>query len=156
MTNDIHFNTIHEMVNSIIADKPEIFLVQVRIKPTNNIKVFIDTDEGISIDSCIKVNRKLYHSIEEAGLFPEGDFSLEVSSPGIGEPILLTRQYQKNVGRYFTVTLKDDVKIEGKLTDCTPDGIVIEETKGKGKKMEVVLHSILFDDIKKAVVEVKF
>ena len=143
-------------MEQILADKPEIFLIQVKIKPTNNIKVFIDTDEGITIESCIRVNRQLYKAIEEAQLYPDGDFSLEVSSPGIGEPILLTRQYLKNIGRQMAITLQNDQRLEGLLKDCTDDGIVLEETKGKGKKMEIIPHTILFDEIKKAVVEVKF
>lgn len=156
MANEEIYKVINELVNSIIAEIPDIFLVQLVVKATNNIKVFIDTDEGVSIDSCIKVNRKLYNAVEEAGIFPEGDFSIEVSSPGIGEPILLTRQYQKSIGRYLALTLKDDTKLEGKLFGCTPEGITLEETTGKGKKMVINTHSVLFEDIKKATIEVKF
>jgi ribosome maturation factor RimP len=156
MDNDTQLSIISRLLEGILSNHPDIFLVQVRIKPTNNIKVFIDTDEGVSIDNCIRVNRQLYHAIEEAAIYPEGDFSLEVSSPGVGEPILLNRQYQKNIGRYFIVTLNDDRKMEGTLTAATDDGIVIEEIKGKGKKQETLTHTILFDQVKKAVVEVKF
>jgi ribosome maturation factor RimP len=147
---------IHSLLTGILSDMPDVYLVQVKIKPVNNFKVFVDTDQGISIDRCISINRKLYKAIEEKAIFPEGDFSLEVSSPGVGEPILLTRQYVKNIGRYLAVTLKDETKIEGKLTEATEDGIVLEEIKGKGKKQETILHSLLFEDIKKAVVEIKF
>lgn len=156
MNQESQLSEINSLLEGVLASHPDIFLVQLRIKPTHNIKVFIDTDEGISIDNCIRVNRQLYKAIEESGLFPEGDFSLEVSSPGIGEPILLNRQYHKNTGRFFVVTLQDDRKLEGTLTGVTEDGIVLEEIKGKGKKQETVLHSILFEQVKKAVVEVKF
>ncbi len=147
---------VQNLLDTILAEHPEVFMVQVKIKPTNNIKVFIDTDTGISIETCIKINRKLYKGIEESALFPEGDFSLEVSSPGVGEPIVLLRQYKKNVGRHLTVTLQNDLKVEGLLSATTLDGIVLDEVKGKGKKQETISHSILFDDIKKAVVEIKF
>ena len=33
--------------------------------------------------------------IESSGLFPADDFSLEVSSPGLDEPLKLLRQYQE-------------------------------------------------------------
>lgn len=131
-------------------------MVQVKHKPTNNFKVFIDTDEGITIEKCIKINRLLYKTIEEAKLFEEGDFSLEVSSPGVGEPILLQRQYRKNIGRFLLVQKLDGTQFEGKLNDTTEDGIVLETTTGKGKKAEIHLHSILFSEIKKATVEIKF
>ncbi len=156
MTNSDILQMIDEILPGILSENPEVYVVQVKIKPVNNIRIFLDTDQGISIDTCIRINRKLYKVIEEKGIFPEGDFSLEVSSPGVGEPIILTRQYLKNIGRTLSVTLKDERKIEGKLTEATEDGIVLEEVKGKGKKQEVVLHSVLFEDIKKAVVEIKF
>ncbi len=140
----------------ILEAFPEVFLVQVKHKPTNNFKVYIDTDEGITIETCIKINRMLYKAIEEAALFDEGDFSLEVSSPGVGEPIILHRQYRKNVGRFLLVQKADGTQVEGRLNDATEDGILLETSVGKGKKAEVQLHSILFSDIKKATVEIKF
>ena len=87
------------MLNGLLADHPTHFLVDIWIKPTNNIKVFIDADEGIILSLLIEYNRKLYKKLEESGLFPDGDFSLEVSSPGLDEPLKLFRQYKKNVGR---------------------------------------------------------
>jgi ribosome maturation factor RimP len=148
MAQDSTIIQVQNMLDKILAESPEVFIVQVKIKPTNNIKIFIDTDTGISIDTCIKINRKLYKAIEESAMFPEGDFSLEVSSPGVGEPILLIRQYKRNVGRNLLVTLQNEQKIEGLLSATTEDGIVLEEVKGKGKKLETISHSILFDDIK--------
>ena len=72
-------------------------MVEVRIKPTNNIKVYIDGDQGVSIEKLVNYNRKLYKKIEEDGMYPNGDFSLEVSSPGLDEPLKMHRQYQKNI-----------------------------------------------------------
>jgi len=74
---------IGEKVNSLLENHPSHFLVEVRIKPTNNIKVFIDSDEGVILSDLISYNRKLYKQLEESSLFPDGDFSLEVSSPGL-------------------------------------------------------------------------
>ncbi|MCU0387387.1 MAG: ribosome maturation factor [Chitinophagaceae bacterium] len=156
MTNADLNKTLDDLLLLALQDSPDVYIVQVKIKPGNNIRIFLDTDQGISIDTCIKINRKLYKAIEERAIFPEGDFSLEISSPGVGEPILLTRQYRKNIGRTLSITLQDDRKLEGKLTDATDDGIVLEEIKGKGKKQETITHSLLYDDIKKAVVEIKF
>jgi ribosome maturation factor RimP len=155
MSQEPNKEIIEQLLQPILAELPDVFLVQVKVKPADNIKVFVDTDAGISIDRCIKINRGLYAMITERGLFEDGAFSLEVSSPGVGEPIILNRQYLKNVGRWFVVHLKDEKQLEGMLTDCTEDGIVLEEVKGKGKKLEKITHTVLFDDIKKAIVEVK-
>src|SRR5690349_23707075 len=96
-TTDIQ--AIEERVTRLLEVNPSHFLVEVRIKPTNNIKVFIDADEGIMLSTLIDYNRKLYKILEESGMFPADDFSLEVSSPGLDEPLKKQRQYKKNVGR---------------------------------------------------------
>jgi ribosome maturation factor RimP len=147
---------IGEKVNSLLEDHPSHFLVEVRIKPTNNVKVFIDADEGMILSELISYNRKLYKQLEESGLFPGGDFSLEVSSPGLDEPLKLFRQYKKNVGRFVDITLVDASKKEGKLLEATEDGIVVETETGKGKKKEIKQESILFDQIKNTKIQVKF
>ena len=112
-----HIRIIEGKVNSLLSNHPTHFLVEVRIKPTNNIKVFIDADEGVILSDLIEYNRKLYKQLEESELFPNGDFSLEVSSPGLDEPLKLFRQYKKNIGRFVEITLKDSVKVTVKKTD---------------------------------------
>ncbi|RYY89317.1 MAG: ribosome maturation factor [Chitinophagaceae bacterium] len=157
MTTENLIETVTEKIHSLLAD-PKHFLVEVRVKPTNNIKVFIDGDEGIPLSDLVSYNRKLYKQLEESALFPEGDFSLEVSSPGVDEPLKSHRQYAKNVGRFVEVTGHDAAapKLEGKLIAATEDGIVLETESGKGKKKEVKQETILFSDIKTTTVQVKF
>lgn len=147
---------IEEKVNSLLANHPSHFLVEVRIKPTNNVKIFIDADEGVILSDLIDYNRKLYKQLEESGLFPNDDFSLEVSSPGLDEPLKLFRQYKKNIGRFVEITFSDNTKKEGKLIDASQDGIIIETETGKGKKKEIRQESILFDQIKNTKIQVKF
>ena len=147
---------IEHKINNLIACHPSHFLVEVRIKPTNNVKVFVDADEGISLAVLIDYNRKLYKLIEESALFPDGDFSLEVSSPGLDEPLKINRQYKKNIGRFVDVLLNDATKKEGKLVEVTEDGIIIEYETGKGKKKESKQETILFTDIKQTKIQVKF
>jgi len=156
MQSEDQIRIIGEKVNSLLANHPSHFLVEVRIKPTNNVKVFIDADEGVILSELIEYNRKLYKQLEESGLFPNGDFSLEVSSPGLDEPLKLFRQYKKNVGRFVDITLLDGSRKEGKLIDATEDGVVIETETGKGKKKEIKQESVLFDQIKNTKIQVKF
>ncbi|MBI2729600.1 MAG: ribosome maturation factor [Sphingobacteriales bacterium] len=156
MTNEILISTVETMLADIISPNPDMFLVEIKIKPTNNIKVFIDADSGVSIEKCITVNRALYKKMEETGMFPGGDFSLEVSSPGLGEPLKLFRQYKKNIGRNAEVITKDGQRKEGKLIEVTEDGFIVEEIKGKNKKKEVINHTFLFDHIKTTKIQAVF
>lgn len=147
---------LESFINGVIANDPEIFLVSLKIKPTNNIKVFLDADTGLPIDRCVKINRQLYKFIEEAGMYPEGDFSLEVSSPGITEPLKMHRQYQKNIGRGVEVVLNDTTVKEGVLQEVAEDSITIETSEGKGKKLVVAQVVIPFENIKSTTVQIKF
>jgi ribosome maturation factor RimP len=156
MTNDSQTTALQQMVEGIISVDNQYFLVDIRIRPTNNIKVFLDGDAGISIEKCVAINRQLYRLIEEKGVFPADDFSLEVSSPGLDEPLKLLRQYTKNVGRKVEVVQKDGVRIDGLLKEVTGDGVIVEETRGKGRKLETFQHSILFDSIKTTKIQIVF
>ncbi|MEI2737849.1 MAG: ribosome maturation factor [Chitinophagaceae bacterium] len=156
MNGEAQIQMLEHKVEALIAAEPELFLVEVRIKPTNNIKVFIDGDQGISIEKLVQYNRRLYKQLEEENMFPNGDFSLEVSSPGLDEPLKMHRQYLKNIGRFVEVIDKEGNKKEGKLTGATETDITMEEIKGKGKKMETVQHTISFENIKTTKIQIKF
>lgn len=156
MSTETQIKSLEAMVQELLQDDPAHFLVEIRIKPTNNIKIFLDGDNGITIEKCIAINRALYKKLEESSLFPADDFSLEVSSPGLDEPLKLLRQYRKNIGRKVDVLLKDGVKVEGKMTEVTDSGIKVEEIKGKNKKQEIIQHELLFDSIKSTKIQIVF
>ncbi|BAV09380.1 ribosome maturation factor RimP [Filimonas lacunae] len=156
MTTEEQIQKIEALVQQILENEPEFFLVQVKIKPTNNIKVFIDGDNGVTIEKCIRVNRQLYKLLEEAAYYPEGDFSLEVSSPGVDEPLKLQRQYSRNIDRFVEVVFTDGTIKEGKLLQVADSDIIIEETTGKGKKAVIQQLVIPFTNIKTTTVQIKF
>ena len=155
MNIDSQILAIEQKIMALIDPDPENFLVEVKIRPGNNIKIFVDADHGISIDKLAQYNRSLYRQIEESGLFPNNDFSMEISSPGLDEPLKLRRQYLKNIGRYVEIILKSGIKKEGKLISADKE-IVIEEEKGNKKKKEVILHSLSYDDIKTTKIKIKW
>ncbi len=154
MTTETQIQAIEKLLQPLLAE--DIFLVSIKIKPTNNYKVFIDADGGLGIEKCTRINRALYRQIEETALHTDGNFSLEVSSPGVDEPLKLLRQYKKNIGRNVEVLLNDGQKKEGKLKIAAENDIVIEEVTGKGKKAVTADVVIPFADIKQTTVQIKF
>jgi len=156
MANETIIAEVEGMLNELLAAHPEDFLVSIKVKPTNNIKIYLDSDHGISIEKCVYYNRRLYPLLEERGMFPEGNFSLEISSPGVDEPLKMNRQYLKNVGRKVLVTFNDDTQKEGKLVEVTGSDILLEQTTGKGKKAETHQFLIPFENIKSTTVQVQF
>jgi ribosome maturation factor RimP len=156
MTKEQIIEQVRQWVEELLKGTPDAFLVEVRIKPTNNLKVFVDADSGFSIDHCVKLNRALYKKIEEGGLFPAGDFSLEVSSPGLDEPLKLQRQYLKNVGRKVEVLPLEGTAIQGVLKAAHEKGILLEVTEGKGKKAVVKEVEMEYSVIKQTKIIVVF
>ena len=137
-----------------LLEETDMFIVNMKIKPINNIKIYLDSDTGFSVEKSIKVNRKLYALIEESQLFPDGDFSLEVSSPGVDEPLHEWRQYKKNIGRKVLVTLTDASDKLGLLKDVNEEKLMLEMTVPKKKETTIV--EIPFSDIKTTVVQISF
>jgi ribosome maturation factor RimP len=147
---------IEDFVAGIASQSGTIFPVDIKISPANDVKVFLDADDGITIEKCTKVNKALYKYIEESGLFPGGNFSLEVSSPGVDEPLKLYRQYKKNVGRRVEVVMMDGAKTEGKLLSVSDNEIIIEDKTGKGNKTTITTITLIFNQIKHAKVLITF
>ncbi len=138
-----------------LLEGTDIFIVSIKVKPVNNLKVFLDSDSGFSIDKCTSVNRRLYAQIEELNIFPDGDFSLEVSSPGVDEPLQQMRQYRKNIGRKVTITTDEGVDKTGILKDVTDEEITLEIKPAKQKE-SLIIAQIPFSKIKKTVVQIIF
>lgn len=150
-------NQIQAVENLLIPLLPEgVFLVTIKVKPTNNIKIYLDADDGLGIEKCIRINRALYKIMEEQALYPDGDFSLEVSSPGVDEPLKLWRQYKKNLGRNVEVFTISGSCFEGKLDSVTEEAIALIYTEGKGKKAVEKTQEIPFTEIKQTKVMIRF
>ncbi len=156
MVREDDIQQIEHLVDDMLAAYPLFFRINVKVKPANNLKVYIDGDEGISIEQCTKFNRRLYSLIEDSGIFNAGEFSLEVSSPGVGQPLKLHRQYVKNIGRNVEIIFIDGTNQQGKLIQVTETDIILEQATGKGKKLTTQQLVIPFSDIKNTIVQIKF
>jgi len=156
MANTDKTGQVTELVESILSIDNQYFVVKVVVRPINQISVFVDGDAGITIEKCVQVNRALYKKIVEQGICNDGEFSVEVSSPGVDEPLAMPRQYIKNIGRSVELEMLDGRKLEGKLLAADETSIQLEEEKGKGKKKEIIQHFLLMKDIKSTIVKLIF
>ena len=125
---------VENLLKEAFQENNSLFLIDLNITNDNKISVVIDGDNGVSVNDCIAVSRKIEHNLDRE----EEDISLEVSSAGVSEPLRLERQYRKNLGRKLQVTTNNK-KIEATLTHVDQDGIKLNwkarEPKpvGKGK-----------------------
>lgn len=139
-----------------------LFLVEIKQLPGDVIQLYLDSDEAVTYEHCVKISRFLEAEIEEHGWLGE-KYTLDVSSAGVGSPLLLKRQYYKNIGRKVTVEVEDDHKhVKGELAEVTDSHItVIYEEKvriegRKKKELRTIKREIPFENIKKTVVTVSF
>jgi len=147
---------VRELVEEKIVDRPELFLVDVKMLPNNKLIIHVDGDEGISIQDCVAISRHVGFHLEEENTI-ETAYNLEVSSPGVGEPLLLHRQYSKNIGRELSIKLAGGDKKEGKLIEVGEAAITIEEqVKEKGKKVQLVSSQVALNDITETKVLISF
>jgi ribosome maturation factor RimP len=147
---------VKELVEEKIADKPNLFLVDIKMHSNGKLMILVDGDNGIGIDDCVAISRHVGFHLEEENVI-ETAYNLEVSSPGIDTPLISARQYAKNIGRTLAIKMADGTKREGKLTGITEDAILVEEKiKEKGKKAETVESVIPIDKITETKVLISF
>ncbi len=149
----IEVDTVRKLVEQRI-ENTDIFIVDISVSANNAIKVVLDADSGLSIDKCVAVSRQVEHNLDR----DSEDFSLEVSSFGLTQPLQMLRQYRKNIGRQVKITLNDNALVRGKLTAVDDDKIVLERKLSK-KEIKENADPVLvinLDDIKEIKVEISF
>ncbi|RZK49548.1 MAG: ribosome assembly cofactor RimP [Pedobacter sp.] len=147
---------VTELVLEKIADRPELYIVDVKFLPNKRLIIQVDGDQGISIQDCVAISRHVGFHLEEENAI-EGAYHLEVTSPGVGEPLLLNRQYHKNIGRDLSIKLQDGTLHEGKLLAVNESTIQVEEkVKEKGKKVQLVETTFELDQIIETKVLISF
>ncbi|WP_353720837.1 ribosome maturation factor RimP [Dyadobacter sp. 676] len=158
--------TVKEHLESLLApllEDGDCFLVDIVIKPSRlsqKVTILVDSDEGITIQQCTSISRRLAKQLEELEIFKDA-YTLEVSSPGLDQPLLLPRQYKKNVGRNLKISLKSGEVLQGTLTDAGEDSITVQLPAPKKKAKTPVdeaslVRQIGLDEIAKALIEISF
>ena len=132
----------------------EYYLVDLEVSPPRHIGVFIDGDEGVSLDVCAQISRILESVLDQEPNLG-GVYELEVSSPGVNRPLKFPRQYLKHVGRTVRIEMTGGEIIEGLLTNTGHDTISLD-IQPADKKSKPVSREIPFDEIKEAYVTVQF
>ncbi|MGE0077672.1 MAG: ribosome assembly cofactor RimP [Bacteroidales bacterium] len=150
-----------QLVESIVQPKLEeenLFLVDINISASNSIVITIDGDKGAGIDSCIAISRLVESSLNR----DEEDFELEVTSAGIGQPLKISRQYVKNIGREVEILKKSGEKIKGTITAATDSNFSVKYSKKvavEGRKTKQTIEeeeTLVYSDIKTTKVVISF
>jgi ribosome maturation factor RimP len=148
---------VENLLEEAFEENKSLFLIELSVDNANHITVVIDGDNGVSVNDCIAVSRKIEHNLDRE----EEDFSLDVASAGVSAPLSMPRQYKKNIGRKLAVTTSEG-KVEGELVKLEDDKITLQwkarEPKPVGKgKVTVNKEAVLpLQEIKEAKVIITF
>ena len=150
-------NELRAFVEDRLKDS-EYFLTDIRITPSNEITVEIDSLSPGDIEECVNLTR----AIEEAFDRDVEDYELEVGTAGLTSPLKVRRQYDKYIGRDLEVLTADGRKLHGMLRSVSDDGIILavaQKIKKEGSKkpvIETLEIPLSFSNIKRAVYDLKF
>lgn len=133
----------------------DIFLVDVTVTPDNIVEVTIDSPEGIDIDHCTALSRRITDVYDR----DVEDYELTVGSAGVTAPWTVDQQYRMNVGNAVDVLTRDGRRIHGTLAAVSDDCRAITvnvptKVRPEGAKRPVVQDvpaEILRDNIKTIV-----
>ena len=151
-------NKIEQLLNDFLAQREDLFLIDLKISAADDITVILDGDDGVSLQDCLDASRAIEFNMDRE----EHDFSLQVMSAGLSEPLSIPRQYAKNIGRDLKLLLNDSSEIEGELGKADDEKVTLilryrkPKEVGKGKMDVVEEKEIPYSDIKKATVVIKF
>lgn len=123
---------IEHWLQPLLPEK-NIFLVDIKIAHGRRIEVYLDTDEGIHIDDCALVSRFLEKHLDGSGIVPD-NYILEVSSPGMTNPLKVPRQYKRRIGRKLEVLKTNGEMLVAQLIEADEAGIKLLETVEEKKK----------------------
>ena len=151
-------NVVEDLLQTALNERQDLFLIDFSLSGDNAIKIVIDGDNGVLVEDCMFISRAIEHNIDR----DEHDFSLEVLSSGAVTPLILPRQYNKNIGRNLEIKTLDGQNFEGELTEVNEKEVILNwktrEPKpvGKGKVTVTKTATVAFDNIKEAKVKIKF
>lgn len=150
-------NELQAFVEGCLKDT-EYFLTDLKVSPSNEITVEIDSLTPGDIEECVKLTR----AIEDAFDRDVEDYELEVGTAGLTSPLKVRRQYDKYIGQDLEVLTSDGRKLHGMLHSVSDDGISLsiqQKVKKEGCKkpvLETIDIDLPFSLIKRAVYDLKF
>ncbi len=145
-------------------EEHDLFLVDIKIQGGKKVEVYVDSDTGIAVGQCVDISRLLENHLDGSGMLSE-NYTLDVSSPGMSNPLVVPRQYKRRIGRTFDIVKTDGTALALILvgaddTTATFNTIVKPKKKKKGQpeQAEELPQTLVipYTQIKKALIQIKW
>lgn len=117
----IDSRAVHKLANEFLEGGSG-FVVDVKVASGNVIKIYLENDERTSIQDCVALSRHIEGSFDRE----EEDFSLDVGSPGLDQPLKVLRQYLKLIGKQVSVQPIEGKKMVGELVNVEEENGMVQ------------------------------
>ena len=140
---------VENILSDVFDENPSLFLIELKIGPDNSIHIILDGDREVSLRDCMNISRSVENNLDRE----IEDFSLKVSSAGVGIPLKNQRQYIKNIGRKLKVEIANETIVEGILTSVNEKNFTLNWKKreakriGKGKVTVEKQQTLLYENV---------
>ncbi|MDQ0598529.1 ribosome maturation factor RimP [Streptomyces canus] len=118
------------------------------------LSVVVDSDTGADLDQIADVSRALSAKLDETNAMGEGEYTLEVGTPGAERPLKEHRHYVRAVGRLVKFQLTEGGEVVARILEVDDEGLDVEVPGVKGRK--ATSRRLAFADIDRARVQVEF
>ncbi|MFI6943437.1 ribosome maturation factor RimP [Streptomyces sp. NPDC050418] len=118
------------------------------------LRVVVDSDEGVQLDTCAELSREISVKLDDTDAMGDGEYVLEVTSPGADRPLTEHRHYVRATGRLVKFQLTEGGELVARILGVDDEGLDLEVPGVKGRKPTA--RRIAFDSVAKARVEVEF
>ncbi|MEU9624035.1 MULTISPECIES: ribosome maturation factor RimP [unclassified Streptomyces] len=118
------------------------------------LRIIVDSEEGVELDACAELSRAISEKLDETDAMGEGEYVLEVSSPGADRPLTEHRHYVRATGRLAKLQLREGGDLVARILAVDEEGLDLEVPGVKGRRP--TSRRVAFDEIAKARVEIEF
>jgi ribosome maturation factor RimP len=122
---------ISELIGPVISGMGcELWGVEFRSQSRHSVlRIYIDKVGGVGLRDCESVSHQISSLLDVEDIIP-GNYTLEVSSPGIARPLYNLTQYQKYIGEQVFIKLSRSFegrkKFSGTLAAVEEDEVVVQ------------------------------
>lgn len=99
-------------------------------------RVYIAKKGGISVDECAKVS-EILSPILDVKPPCAGEYSLEVSSPGLERKLFKPHHFALSLGEKVVLSLSDKSKLAGELVSADDEKIKVRDENGEIKELNL-------------------
>ncbi|MBL8240894.1 MAG: ribosome maturation factor RimP [Bryobacterales bacterium] len=103
------------------------------------LRIYIDKDPSVTLSECQNVSQGVEAVLDSEDIIPGGEYTLEVSSPGVERKLTRPRDFEKSVGKKVKIVLREPIADSttwiGTLQAFAEDVLTVEQANGAAARI---------------------